>query len=81
MDYPSTVIANLKMKITKKKKSEKKKVESELPSVSRQIRHWICSEGPASRSISEGSERGIGGTRGEVSEWSAIEIQKELGGG
>jgi hypothetical protein len=45
-----------------------------LPSVSRQIRHWICSEGPASRSIEEGSERGIGGTRGEDSAWSAIEI-------
>lgn len=71
---------------TKKKKIKQmeikswkgKMLKSKLPSVSRQIRHWICSEGPASRSIEEGSTGGRGGTRGEVSdsEWSAIKIER-----
>lgn len=47
--------------------------KNKIPSVSRQIRHWICSSGPASRSISPGSVIGDGGTRGDSSERSAIE--------
>lgn len=45
------------------------------PSVSRQIRHWICSPTPDSRSISPGSVWGGGGIRGDdCSPRSAIRV-------
>lgn len=56
----------------------KKQMNSKLPSVSRQILHWICSPWPASRSISPGSPIGGGGIRGEASDdWPAIRDQKK----
>ena len=66
---------NFLRSVMNKQRSVSRRSETRgLPSVSRQIRHWVCSPCPASRSISEGSTIGDGGTNGDNSSSSAIWI-------